>query len=261
MSDITRQMIDGVMPEGAIWTPEEDSDFDLFLEGMADDSEDVRLFLSGLALIRNPNLTPFLSDLEREFGIQPDELISDELRRMRLAAVAFTRGSAGTAAQLEAQLNAAGFDVQVHSNDPAVDPALFLDQSFQMVAGGGNAYAGRTDAFAGRIGGELLVNGDIFIQAPAYLASASRMYAGNSGAVAGYFEDYDQNPIIYTVPTDPDAWPFVFFVGGDATRDGSGALTEIQAGEVSSERQEDFKRTILKFKPLFTWAGLIIDYV
>lgn len=262
MSDLTRQMIDGLMPPGSLWEPVQDGDFDNYLEAIADNTEIVRIELQKLESIRCPALTNYLDDLEREFGIKPDDNLTEETRRMRLESIAFTRGQKGTRFELEQQLQNSGFDVQVHSNDPAVDPSIFLDEVFQMVAGGGNAYAGRQDAFAGRIGGELLVNGDIYVQSPAYLAQAGSSYAGNALSIAGYFEEFNQDLVVFPIPTDPDSWPFIFFVGGDATRDpGTGELTEIELADIPNERKDDFKRTILRFKPLYTWAGLIVDYV
>ena len=37
MSDLTRAILDDIMPKGDIWTPQEEADFDLLLEGMASD--------------------------------------------------------------------------------------------------------------------------------------------------------------------------------------------------------------------------------
>ena len=54
---------------------------------------------------------------------------------------------------------------------------------------------------------------------------------------------------------------FVFFCGGDDTRDAvSGKLLSIQAATVPAERENELKRLILKYKPMHTWCGLIINY-
>jgi len=259
--ELMRAHINDLLPPGALWRPEDDEGFDQLLDGMALDSDAVRVALAQLADIRNPLLTPILSDLEREYGILVDPRLTEETRRQRLNALVYNADSDGTEDDLETTLQDAGFDVFVHQNDPAVDPAIFLDQDFQMVAGGGNAYAGRSDAFASRIGGELLVNGDIFSTSPLYLVVANTIYAGD-GSTAGEFDEMAIVPFEYEIPTDPDAWPFIFFVGGPATRDpGTGALTAIESAEIPNERQEEFKRTIMRYKPLHTWAGLIVTYV
>ena len=216
MSDLTRAMIDDLSPDGPIWEPEEQADFDLLLEGMADNYEVIRAFLSTLSDIRNPNKTIILSDLEREYGVPTNTLISKATRRTRLAELVFNTNGNGTEDDLQTALRNVGFDVYVYQNDPPVDPAIFLEQAFRMVAAGGNAYAGRADAFAGHIGGELLVNGDIFSTDRIFTSVAGTMFAGD-GSTAGEYEDLLIEKIEYTIPTDPADWPFVFFVGGAET--------------------------------------------
>jgi len=133
---------------------------------------------------------------------------------------------------------------------------------YQMVAGGFNAYAGRTDAFAGSSGGELVVIGDIYTNNNLYLAHAGNMWAGNAKSVAGYFEVSLSEKIIFPIPTDQNSWPFVFFVGGNATRDGiTGVLTAIERVNIANERRAELLRIILKFKPMFTWCGLLVNYI
>lgn len=262
-NELMKQVLESLLPPGDIWAAEQGADFDLLLEGKALTFEETRSFLECLAHIRNPNLTPILSDLEKEFGILTNNNLSEEIRRTRLAAQVFFIDSNGSEYDLQKQLRDAGFDVYVYQNNPAIDPAIFLDQSFQMVADGGNAFAGRADAYAGKVGGELLVNGDIFTQTAAYLmqADGDNAFAGNGDAVAGRFDEFIQEKIEYSIPTNPEQWPLVFFVGGEATRDpGTGELTDIELAEVDLTREEEFKRTILKFKPIHSWAGLIINY-
>jgi hypothetical protein len=254
--------LDALMPPGSIWRPKSGGDFDNFQEGLADSIEDVREDLDDLSEVRRPSTTTVLSDLEKEYGLTTDPNLSEAVRRMQLASKKFPKIRNGSKDHLQDALDAAGFNVQVHENSPAVDPAIFLDQAFQMVAGTTNAVAGNQDAFAGRVGGELLVNGDLIIQTPAYIMQAGGVnaFAWNAQAVAGRFDVFNQNIFQYEIPTDPNDWPLVFFVGGDAIRDGSGALTEIQLADVPNERKLEFKRTILKIKPTHSWAGLIIDY-
>lgn len=266
MSDrlFLRAVIDTFLPPGPLWRPEADKEFDELLDGIAGTSENVRVFLNGLADVRNPFKTIFLSDLEREYGILTDTRLTEETRRVQLAAMIYASEGTGADDDLQKVLNDAGFDVFVYQNSPdgpAVDPAIFLDQDFQMVAGAGNAYAGRADAFAGRLGGELLVNGDFFTTLPEYEVVAGNLYAGDGG-VAGFYNDVVTVKKEYDIPVDPDAWPFVFFVGGVATLDpGTGAITAIESAEVSNEREQLFKRLILRKKPLYTWAALVVTYV
>jgi hypothetical protein len=254
-----REMLDDLLPPGALWKPEEEEGFDLLLDGMAENYEHVRAFLSVLSDIRNPNLTPILSDLEREYGVSTDLLLTEEVRRQRLAAQVYARSGTGTIDDMQNALDNAGFDVQVHSNDPAVDPNLFIAGNFQMVAGGDNAYAGNQGAFVSQSLGELLVNGEIFSTEKIFDSLSGAMFSGDG--YSGSFLATQLGKKIYSVPTDPTTWPLIFFVGGDATRDpGTGALTDIEMAEVESSREQEFKSLILRYKPLHTWAGLIVFY-
>lgn len=217
MSNLTRSIFDSLLPPGSIWTVEENADFDLLLEGIADNLEIIRLYLSQLSDLRNPNNTFVLDDLEREYGVKNIGL-SETVRRQNLSVIVFGKNSSGAEDFLQQILNDAGFNVFVYQNNPAVDPAIYLTEDFQMVANGDNAFAGREDAFAGILGGELLVNGDLLQnQGPEYLsvADAPTMVAGNQEAFAGRFNEIILTPVNYAIPINPNAWPFVFFVSGE----------------------------------------------
>ena len=259
MSELMRRTIDKILPKGSAWRVSQDDDSDKFLDGMADNWETIRAFLSEMDCIRDPHCTPFLADLEREYGVLTNASLTELQRREQLSPIVFNRSSSGSVDSIQQALDDAGFNVQVHENSPAVDPAIFLDQAFQMVAGGGAAFAGNQDAFAGRVGGELLVNGELFTTERVYESVAGTMFAGTAGA--GEYTDLLRTKVEYPIPTDPNDWPLVFFVGGDATRDGSGALTAIENADVPSPQESVFKQIVLKFKPIHSWAGLIVTYV
>jgi hypothetical protein len=268
---ISRAALDSLLPPGLDVEPE--SDLDNLIEGIAENKESVRSFLATLANLRNPYKTQYLADLEKEFGFMTRTNLTHAVRRARLAARMYSRGGTGSKDNLQKStglvlgaLDAAGFDVQVHENNPAVDPAIFLDQAFQMVAGDpNNAYAGDPNAYCGRIGGELLVNGPIYDQRPLYLIECGNTdcaYAGDPNAYAGYYLELIKTQKVYITPANPANWPLVFFVGGDATRDPvTDELTDIQRAQVPAEREQEFKNIILRIKPVHTWAGLLIDYV
>jgi uncharacterized protein YmfQ (DUF2313 family) len=265
---ISRGVIDALLPSGSIWNIEQDGDLDKLLDGSGASWDDVVNFIESLAHLRDPLRTTILSDLEREYGIVPDDLITEETRRMQLAVIVYNNRITGSDDSLQGALDAAGFNVQVHNNSPAIDPAIVLDQNFLMVAQGDNAYAGfiptgetETTAVAGRTGGELLVNGREITQRPDFLAVAENdVWAGDEDAVAGRYDVLIETETEYVIPTESDRWPFVFFIGGDATRDVDGRITEVERAEIPSERQNVFENIILKYKPLHSWAGLVITY-
>ena len=102
----------------------------------------------------------------------------------------------------------------------------------------------------------LSANANLTVDTP----SITQPNTGNASAVAGYFTQLQKDPIIYEIPTDPDVWNYVFFVGGDAVRDGAGILTSIEQAQVSSQRRDEFLNIILSIKPMLTWAGLVIVF-
>jgi hypothetical protein len=259
-----RQVIDSNLPEGQAWTPAIGEGMDLFFDGMAENWESVREDLEQLAYILDPNKTIILEDLEKEFGFTTNIRLTEAERRMQLAAFVYGQPGNGSEDDLQSALVAAGFNVQVHQNDPAVNPALFLESNFQVTLGDNNAYLGDTEAFLGVSAGELLVIGDVYTQTINYetVLGGEFSYLGDDSLYLGYFNDFTNDRIIFPIPTDPDSWPFVFFVGGTATRDGiTGELTGIIQAEIPYERRAEFIRIILRHKPMFTWAGLIVNYI
>ena len=265
---LSRSVLNALLPEGAFWTPAAGDDYDLLLEGIAENSEVNYQVLKQLAYIRNPDLTPVLSDLELEYGIIPTVNATEAERRSRLKAFIYRRATSGAWDLLQSKLREAGFDdVYVHPNDPAVDPNIFLAQAFNMMCGdllpGGNAaQCGEPEAICSQVGGELVVNGDLFTSIPNYINLAGENIGCGEGVYCGDFDGYRAalTDIIYQVPTDSGYWPLIFFVGGAATRDINGYLTEIEFYNVPNERRLEFRRTILRFKPMFSWGGLIVVY-
>ena len=268
-----RAVIDSLLPPGALWRPEPDESFYQQLDGIADIVEDQRPTIDSLADIRVPSKTPVFTDLERNYGISPNSLISMDDRIARLEQKVYQGSRVNSIDDVQGDIDRAGFDLQIHKNDPPVDPATFLAGNFQMVAGGSNAYAGFNDgvnvlSFAGRFGGELLVNTPIITQAKAFVmqAGGSVGYAGytsdgvSSEAVSGYFLDYNRVELTYPIPTDPQFWGKIYFVGGDATRNVAGELTEIQAGMVDLNRKDELRTLLLSSKTLGAWAALIINF-
>lgn len=264
-----QQVVRAMMPKGAAWEPKPGGNYDKILDATGEIINLICQRMLNARYVRNPKKTFVLDDLEREYGVLKNTLVSEAQRRITLDAKKYRASGGGTADDLQSALDNAGFDLLVHKNDPAVDPNIFLNQNFHMVANGDNAYAGYTldgitiDSFAGKLGGDLLVNKSIFNQLPAYnmQANGSVAFAGNGSAVAGYFDSIQREEITYQVPVDPDDWPFVFFVGGEATRDPvTNELLTIAQGLVSNERREELERIVLSYKPLFTWAAMIITY-
>ncbi|MCK4500819.1 hypothetical protein KAU11_09990, partial [Candidatus Babeliales bacterium] len=159
---LMKSAIDALMPKGSIWTPKSGGFFEALLNGIADFLEIIRLRLAELANIRNAKLTPVLDELERDSGVAFNPNLTESERRAALDSRINAIDNTGSAQELEAALQRAGFDLFVYQNSPAIDPTR-LQSDYEMVAGEDNAFAGEPDAVAGVFLVELVVNGDIII--------------------------------------------------------------------------------------------------
>lgn len=263
MSSLIRRAIDLAFPDGPPYIPKPDGDMEAYRNADAVILESIREDVKDIAFLRDPARTNRLEDLELEFGIADNQALSEAERRTLLRPRRYPKKTTGNDDDLQTRLDNAGFDLTVYNNSPdgtAIDPDILMDQNFQLQALEGNYYAGNDDAFAGRVGGEWLVNGAVFEQF-AGVFGAGDIYAGNTVAVAGYFEEFFRTAIEYITPTDSDVWPFCFFVGGDATFNGvTGEITSIDQGFVPRSQRKQLEDIILKFKGLYTWCGLIVTF-
>lgn len=264
----SRAVINALLPSGAAWEPAVSSDYDLLMDGIGDNSDVIHDAMDQLRYLRDPARTPILSDLEKEYAVVPVAGSTEAERRARLAATMFDRGRLPTYEVLQDKLWAAGFtNVLVHANSPAVDPDTFLNEDFNMLCGdllpGGNeAQCGEAEAICARVGGELLVNGEFFEQSPNYsvLCGEALAQCGEDLAYAGQYDSINLVLIEYEVPADGGYWPLIFFVGGAATRNVDGEITDIEIAPVPIERRLEFRRIILKHKMMASWAALIVVY-
>jgi hypothetical protein len=231
-----------------------------FLEGLTNVPDDFKKYINHIFLDIFPQSTRQLDLWKNQFGLiffppgenEQRETIDGEWK---------AQGGQGPD-YIQQVLRDAGFEVYVHENNPPVDPDIFLNAIPIMVCGGFNAYAGRVDAFAGKTGGELLVNSPIYTNRTEIesVAGNVNMSCGNVLAVCRYFKRMILTEKIYTITDDPDYWSYFFFIGGLATRDVDHKLLTIENALIPSERENEFKRLILKLKPGQSWVGLIITY-
>ena len=258
---LLKKAIDAVWPRGSAWTQKVGGGMEGLLLGIGDSLELVRTKLMTLAKLRNPELTEQLDELEIDFGVVPDPTLTDAVRRSRLMARINAEQAAGTRDRMERELQAAGFDLFVYSNDPAVDPRQFAT-SFATVAGGDEAFAGEPSAVAEVFLALIIVNGDAIRTVSVWLtvAGGDEAFAGELSAIAEQAGSTDI-PISYDLPVDPATWPLIFFIGGPATFGGSGELISIEVAQVPALRRIELEQTVLRLKPLHTWAVMMIEYV
>ncbi len=250
-----------LFPTGDAFLLSVDKNWAKFVYSLTALFDDFRTYINLIYLDLFPDTTRSLELWCETFGLSNCK--NDSNTRMDLATAWKSRGGQG-ADYLQTILNSAGFNVQVHENNPPVDPDVLLSSIPWMVAGGEYAYAGNTTAIAGKTGGDLLVNGSIVTNIPLYnsFAGASYMSAGNELAVAGLYDKFTTKEKVYKITNDPDLWGGYFFIGGDVTRDPvTHKITAIENVSIPTDRKADFLRLILRIKPAQTWVGLLVSYV
>lgn len=263
-----KDILSSLLPDGSLWQLAEGGGLDLFLEGMGNNEERIREFLADLAHIRNPDKTPILSDLEREYGIKTNNNITEANRRAQLAGIMYARRANGSRDFLQDQLRRASFNVYVYDNAPAVDPDGLITGLAQIYCGEPLAQCGEPLAQCASFDGEYIVNGDIFITNPNYIVQCGEPLAqcGEPTALAGNYSGITLDPIEYEIPDGTGTeverwWNMIFFVGGEVTRGGNGEITSIEFVDIPIQNRKIFKQLILKYKPLHSWAAIAVNWV
>ena len=276
-STLMRAFLDAVWPDGSIWRPAPGEDLDHFLDGLTDIWQQVHDNMGSLALLRDPRRTPYLEELERDYGVMPNSQLTDAQRRENLAMAKYGRGKTSTADTLQdaldrAGLGTGGYGLHVYANDPAVDPAPFMLGTFQTYLGGGNNQylgyntGGITRSFMGVAagGGLWIVNGDVYQASPNYESlGGSQSYLGyvRSGSPGGFnlgeFYSVSFLPVQWPSPTDPTTWPAVFFLAASATRDGSGHITALTFATIPGNLRQTLVEIVMRWKPMHCWAALM----
>ena len=144
---LMRAFLDAILPPGSLWQPAPGGAEDHLLDGISDSWQGVHDDLAKLAHLRDPWRTPYLDDLERDFGILPDTNLSEAQRRSTLAVKKYQRNQKSTLASMQAALDTAGlgtggYGLHVYANDPPVDPETFMDHGFLTQCGEPEAVCG-----------------------------------------------------------------------------------------------------------------------
>jgi hypothetical protein len=265
MTDLMKAVLLALLPPGAIWNVAQGKDLDLLLDGFSDILESQRTGINEQAFIRSPEFTSFLDDLERDYGLLPTDLLTEAERRARLLAAKTDKNSDGSSDFLQQKLRDAGFtDIYVHINNPPVDPDIFIFETFKASCGFGTSLCGHEDAIMAAIGGELVVNGEVFNfirDYPVQFGQTTSLCGHEDAIMVLYNIKKEIIENIFEIPADSGYWGMFFFVGGVATRDVGGELLTIDSIEIPVARREEIRRLILKYKPLGTWCGLIATFI
>lgn len=219
---LLRSFIDSVLP----FSVKGGGDLDYLLDGMALNYGSVHSFLSNLSYLRDAKFTSILSDLEKEYGIEPPSTATEAERRSTLAEFINEVSSTGTLEYLQNKINGSGFTgVNIYVNEPAVNPLIAVDAQYRNYFGSATFYFGHQDALFGRTNFRLIANG---------------------------VESIDGNIFI---PANSEYWPMVFFLAEDAVRDPvTGAVISLTIAQIPADRVEELIKLIMRYKPMHSWC-------
>ena len=274
-----RNVVDALLPDGAIWQPAYGGGFDRLLDGVAENKQAVLDDLGSLAHIRDPLRCPIelLPDLEREFGVTANNALTEKERRMAVAIIRYKRVTLPTAQKLQRVLDMAGFGqggyglVVTPNASPATDPFPIVDSAYFLTAHEFPSIfcAGNTDvAFAGCGGGYYLVSGDHYMTRQLYPQAGqicARAFDGSdeqSGReCAGFHEEsvITNEAAQYKSPPEPYRG-LIFFVGGTVMRNDNGSIANVAVVSVPATRKQELHRLILRIVPMGVWAAMMVRY-
>lgn len=83
------------------------------------------------------------------------------------------------------------------------------------------------------------------------LCGESFIQCGEAQAVCGDYLEYTEQLKDYTVPSDPDTWPYFLYLGGEVFGD---------LATIDSKRRNEFETLCLKICPAQQWLGMLVNY-
>lgn len=263
-----------LLPDGRAWRTTVDKRLRQFFTGLADAPSDVKDAADSVWADLLPETTDKLNEWERQFGL-PGSVVSDQDRRLRLAATWRSLVGGQSPRYIQDTLQAAGFDVYVHewwepSTPPTPgsfgsptprNPLLYLRREFTGAAflvecGEAEAQCGELFAEAGNSlqpRGYPLVN-KITETVPDILPLCGESFveAGEPEAVCGNYTEFIEKLREYIVPDDPTKWPYFLYIGGETFGD---------IAQVDPKRKDEFEALCLKISPTQQWLGILVEYV
>lgn len=216
------------------WRISPDSMISKVLNGITSVWDDVRTYIDLRLLDAFMDQTTALDKWEEVFGFLKEGLTDDE-RRDRLTEARFKLGEP-TRANIEAQLQLAGFEVYVYEFWDSLDPVVIRDAAYWL----------STDVRTTSVcGSTTMVCGGATA-----LCGASLAGAGGYPLVNRY-RDTLNTYVEYAVTTDPATFPYYVYIGGSTF----GSFAPIPV-----ERKLEFETLVLKLMPSHLWVGILIDF-
>jgi hypothetical protein len=244
-----------LLPRGQTWSLTINKALRKFFLGLSEQPQETRNFADKVYLdlfpatarSGNPDVeldpeerSGALEEWEKQYGLVPSDPLNVSARRLALAAEWQATGGQSPD-YIQGVLQVAGFGVYVHDSWSSGPPYVFRDPRDY------------TD--------QPLVG--IYQCTGAPSAPLPSQPQCSALATQPQCNDWLANEIHYLVnqdltrrapppvPSDPDTFPYWFYVGGETF--GTSAVVDVT-------RRAEFERLLLKLRPLHLWIGLLIDY-
>lgn len=230
-------------PEGFAWRIAPNSQLDAVLSTSETDMIGPTIQrASDCGTVRDPFRCVDYEALANEVGLDLFDGIDLEAYRSILSTYVYTPYRTGSDSDLETVLHNAGFTAAVVvKNNNAQDLREVTQYNPIMVCGGENAFCGGENAYAGFGGYEILANGHL---------------TNDVGEAIGYNMD-----IVPEGENPSDYWGYVDLICGGVTYLPNGDIDSVTELEISEAYEQQFKRLILRTKPLHNWIVMAVSYI
>lgn len=235
-----------LLPRSKVWALAFGSTIQKFFLGLSRQPEAIKGFLDSVYLDFFPATTRSeeetdgsgaLEEWERQFGLEPTGTIDE--RRVALAAEWQANGGQSPA-YIQGVLRAAGYDVYIHDWWSSGPPYVARDPR---------------DYTEVPLIGIYQCTGDAFRESSQPQCSALPTQPQCNDWLANetyYLVNRDlTRRAPPPVPSDPDTFPYWFYVGGETFPDHA---------VVDASRRAHFERLLLKLRPTHLWIGVLVDY-
>lgn len=262
-----------ILPNARAWRLTLDKTLREFFEGLSGIGTDIKVFFDSIWRDISPETTRELDAWESQFGLRNAGLTEQE-RRDRLDATWKALGGQDPR-YLQDTLQSNGFNVFIHEwwepgTEPAPgikecvtprNPVLYLRREFTGITllvdcGEPDAECGEPDAECGNSDTPLgypLVN-KVFETVPDLIVLCGEVAAecGGPDIECGSYFAFATRLLNYTVPNDPDKWPYFLYIGGEIFG---------EQATVPETRRDEFEALCLKICPAQQWLGILVTYV
>ncbi len=267
------RIITHLLPRGRAWLITINKQLREFIEGLANALQDARDFFDLIYFDVFPQETRELQKWETQWGL-PSAVLTEQERRDRLEAEWSALGGQSPR-YIQDTLQGAGFNVFVHEfwepgTEPIVNvkacvtprnPNLVLfptSDAAQLNVECGESFAecGEPEAECGNNltdRGYPLVNKILRSQFELLvLCGEAFAECGEPKAECGDRTPFEDVPIVYTIPSDPDKFAFFLYLGAPIFGD---------LATIPQIRRNEFERLCLKICPAQQWLGILVTYI